>query len=139
MERNTQSDQENIDLLIRRFFAAFDNRGGLTPALEQMTALFAEKAVIVKCAQGECQVYSPAEFARPRVVLLTSGELVGFHEQEESSSTEIAGGLAVRKSRYSKSGHLNGAAYAGSGTKFFQLARLASGWRIAALSWVDDA
>jgi hypothetical protein len=130
--------QEEIDSLIRRFFAAFDNRGGLLPAEEQMTALFAEKAVIAKYLNDECQLYSPEEFAKPRVVLLTGGALVEFHEQEESCTTEIKGGLAARTSRYSKSGRLNGAPYKGTGTKFFQLAKFPAGWRIVALSWIDD-
>jgi hypothetical protein len=34
---------------------------------------------------------------------------------------------------------LEGKPYGGSGTKYFQLARTADGWRVVALSWIDDA
>ena len=51
---------------------------------------------------------------------------------------QIVGGLATRTPRYAKAGLHLGADYAGSGTKFFQLAKFAAGWRIVALSWIDD-
>ena len=78
------------------------------------------------------------EFAEPRVALLGSGALTDFHEWEESSSTQVAGSVAARSSRYAKAGLHNGAAYAGTGTKFFQLARFGPDWRIVALTWIDD-
>ena len=48
--------------------------------------------------------HSPSEFAQPRIALLGSGELVEFHEWEETSSTQIVGQLATRTSRYAKAG-----------------------------------
>lgn len=132
-------DQENIDDLIRAFFSLFDNRGGRVPLQVEITDLFAEKAVIAKHHGGQCELYSPAEFAQPRVALLKSGALIDFHEWEEEFSTHIVGEIAARTSRYAKSGLHNGAPYAGSGTKFFQLAKFARGWRIVALTWIDDA
>jgi len=45
----------------------------------------------------------------------------------------------VRTSRYAKSGVRNGDSFTGTGTKFFQIARMAGGWKIVALSWIDDA
>jgi hypothetical protein len=133
------SDQEHIDDLIRNFFSLFDNRGSRVPLQVEITNLFAEKAVIAKHHGGQCELYSPDEFAGPRVALLTSGALIDFHEWEEESSTQIVGEIAARTSRYAKSGLLNGAPYAGTGTKFFQLAKFARGWRIVALTWLDDA
>jgi hypothetical protein len=70
--------------------------------------------------------------------LLTQGALLHFHEREISSTTQIFDGIATRTSRYSKSGLLDGNDYSGSGTKCFQLVDLGTGWRIAALAWVDD-
>ena len=135
---NDLREQENIDALIQRFFAAFDNRNGKVPRQDLMTELFAERAIIATHHDGHCDLYSPSEFAQPRIALLGSGELVEFHEWEETSSTQIVGELATRTSRYAKAGLHLGAEYAGSGTKFFQLAKFASGWRIVALSWIDD-
>lgn len=133
------SDQLRIDALVGDFFAAFDNRNGRIPTADGLLPLFADKAVVAKHDNGQCALYSPAEFVAPRIALLKSGELTGFHEWEVSETTEILGSLAVRNSRYSKSGLFNAASYSGSGTKRFQLARLSSGWKIVALSWMDDA
>lgn len=132
-------DRAQIDLLIGAFFAAFDNRDGRVPAKDEMVGLFAGKAIVAKHQGGQIELASPEEFAEPRVSLLKSGELIGFHEWEVSAHTEIHGSLAVRSSRYAKSGLYKGAPYAGAGTKFFQLAKVASAWKIVALSWIDDA
>ncbi len=135
---NDSSVQDDIDSLIRCFFAAFDNRNGRTPIFDKVIDLFADKAVIAKHWSGQCEIYSLEEFAMPRVVLLGSGDLTEFHEWEETSSTQIAGGIASRVSRYAKSGLYFGKAYVGTGTKFIQLVRFVYGWRIVALSWIDD-
>jgi hypothetical protein len=135
---NDLREQEDIEALIQRFFAAFDNRNGRVPRQELITELFAERAIIATHRDGQCDLYSPGEFAQPRVDMLRSGDLLEFHEWEETSSTQIVGELATRTSRYAKAGLHLGAEYAGSGTKFFQLAKFASGWRIVALSWIDD-
>jgi hypothetical protein len=132
------SEQDAIDSVIRRFFAVFDNRGARKPVALEVTELFAHRAVIARHHGGHCEFHTPVEFAAPRVALLGSPQMVDFHEWEESSSTEVVGGIATRSSRYAKSGRANGAAYSGRGTKFFQLARLETGWRIVALSWIDD-
>lgn len=135
---NDLQSLQDIDALVHRFFDAFDNRGGRTPAIETITDLFADKAVIATHAAGHCELSTPGEFAAPRVGLLVDGDLVDFHEWEASASTQIVGGIASRVSRYAKSGVLRGDAYAGAGTKFFQIAAVATGWRIVALSWIDD-
>ncbi|MEP6881546.1 MAG: hypothetical protein ABI866_06110 [Dokdonella sp.] len=133
-----QDDRNDIDRLIGDFFAAFDNRGDRTPKQAEMTALFADKAVVAKHEGGICELCSPTEFAAPRVTLLSGGGLTEFHEWEESASTEFAGEIAARTSRYAKAGLYNGAPYGGRGTKFFQLAKVHTGWRIVALTWIDD-
>jgi hypothetical protein len=135
---NDLGEHENIDALIQRFFAAFDNRNARIPRQELITELFAERAIIATHHDGRCELYSPSEFAEPRIALLRSGDLLEFHEWEETSSTQIVGELATRTSRYAKAGLHLGAEYAGRGTKFFQLAKFSSGWRIVALSWIDD-
>src|SRR3954452_14234629 len=99
---NDLGEHENIDALIQRFFAAFDNRNGRVPRQELITELFAERAISVAHHDGQCDLYSPSEFAEPRVALLASGELLEFHEWEETSSTQVVGQLATRTSRYAK-------------------------------------
>jgi hypothetical protein len=128
-----------IDAVIARFFGAFDNRGGRIPSLDELTCLFVPGAIIVRDTGSHCEHYSVPQFAEPRLRLLQSGELVEFHEWETESSTQITGAIAVRTSRYRKQGMLNERPYGGTGQKFFQLGRIASGWRISAVAWTDDA
>jgi hypothetical protein len=90
-------------------------------------------------ASGNCTLLTPEEFIAPRIALLGSGELADFHEWEEAQTTRIMGSLALRSSRYAKSGVRGGIATTGTGTKFFQLAKLSGSWKIVALSWLDDA
>ena len=134
----TPSNPE-IEVLIARFFSAFDNRNGAVPRLRDVTDCFTDKATIVHRTEAGTELYSPAEFASPRIELLTGGTLLGFHEWEVSSATQVFDGIAARISRYRKVGFLNGSEYAGSGTKCFQLAEVGVGWRIASLAWVDES
>lgn len=130
--------QAEIDRLIAGFFAAFDNRNGLKPDLATLLGYFTDK-VVIACASGsEMQIHTAMEFALPRIALLEDGSLVDFHETETSSNTDILGPIATRTSRYRKAGLLNGGAYAGTGTKTFQLVALGTGWRILSLAWIDD-
>ncbi|MFL6592160.1 MAG: hypothetical protein ACJ8GK_05565 [Luteimonas sp.] len=130
--------QAEIDKLVSGFFSVFDNRNGVVPELASLLGYFAEKAVIARSSGLEIQLYTAMGFALPRIELLSGGRLVDFHEAEISSSTTIFGGIAIRTSRYRKAGMLNGSAYAGVGTKSFQLVSLLTGWRIASLAWADD-
>lgn len=129
----------DIDAVIGRFFAAFDNRNGRAPTLAELASLFSAKAVVVNSVGGIAQVSSVEEFAKPRIELLNGGTLRNFHEWETAATTEVFAGIATRTSRYEKSGLQNGSPYDGSGTKLFHLVRLDGGWRISALSWTDDA
>ena len=131
--------QREIDALVAKFFSAFDNRDGATPDLADLVNCFADKAVIVRRSETGAELYTVREFAIPRIKLLTQGGLLHFHEWEISSETQIFNGLAIRASRYRKSGLLDGNDYKGSGTKCFQLVDPGNGWRIAALAWVDDS
>ena len=130
--------QGKIDVLIAKFFSAFDNRDGVTPQLADLINCFADKAIVVRRSDSGTELYTVREFARPRINLLTQGALLHFHQREISSTTQIFDGIATRTSRYSKSGLLDGNDYSGSGIKCFQLVDLSIGWRIASLAWVDD-
>jgi hypothetical protein len=131
-------ENEQIDRLIAGFFAAFDNRNGAKPTLSAILDCFSEKAVIARSGGSGVELFTPLEFAAPRIELLGNGTLLDFHEAEDSCSTSILGNLAIRTSRYHKAGVLQGASYAGAGTKHFQLVSIASGWRILSLTWADD-
>lgn len=126
-----------LDSFIGRFFAAFDNRQGRIPTRAEIDALFLETAVILQHAKGETVVMTVAEFAEPRVALLTSGRLREFSEWETTHSTQMFHPFAIRTSKYGKAGLLDSAPYEGSGTKLFHLVRLNGQWRIASLCWYD--
>jgi hypothetical protein len=132
------TDEEQIDTLIAAFYSTFDNRNGARPTLTDVTDCFADKAVIARRSNVGTDLYTPEEFALPRIALLTGGALLDFHEWEVDATTQVFDGIAVRTSRYSKSGLFNGEDYGGHGTKCFQLVEMSSGWRIASFAWVDD-
>ena len=133
------SDHADVDDLIAAFFGAFDNRHGRIPDRSALARLFAGTAVIAMHVSGTCALLTPEEFIAPRIALLGSGALMDFHEWEEAEETRIIGSLALRSSRYAKSGFRGGARIAGTGSKFFQLAKVSGEWKIVALSWMDDA
>lgn len=127
-----------LDEFIARFFAAFDNRNGRVPAREELDDLFVNGAVILQTVGGKTSVSAVAEFAAPRIALLTSGRLVDFHEWETTSNTQAFANFAIRTSQYAKSGLLDSKTYEGGGTKLFQLVKLDGQWRIASLCWYDS-
>ena len=131
-------DIAQIDTLVGEFFECFDNREGREPATAAMTRLFVKAAAISVHKAGTLELYSPGEFAAPRVQLLTGGTLVGFHEWELQASTRVLGPIATRVSAYAKAGRLDGVDFTGSGTKVFQFVKLDGHWRILALSWFDS-
>ncbi len=126
-----------LDSFIARFFAAFDNRNGRVPTRQELDALFVEGAIILHAAAGATSVLSVAQFAEPRIALLTSGRLLDFHEWETTHSTQWFSQFAIRTSQYEKAGLLDAKPYDGGGTKLFQLAYLDGQWRIASLCWYD--
>ncbi|HSV20504.1 MAG TPA: DUF4440 domain-containing protein [Casimicrobiaceae bacterium] len=130
--------QATIDAFVAHFYSFFDNRGGAMPRLADVMKCFSDKATIVRRSSAGVDLYTVGEFVLPRIELLSAGALLQFHEWETSATTQLFDGIATRTSRYSKSGLLDGRDYSGSGTKCFQLVELDSGWRIAALAWVDD-
>ena len=131
-------DRAAIDLLARRFFAAFTNEGDSVPAVESLSELFIASGVILKATGVEPEVYSVSSFIAPRVRLLTDGTLTDFREEETASRTDILGNVAQRASLYRKSGNLSGSRFEGKGIKFFHFVRTPAGWRISAVIWDDE-
>lgn len=128
-----------IDALAARFFSAFDNRAGRTPTLAALAYFMLPSATVHWTDGGVVKVMSVREFIEPRAALLTEGRLTEFGEWELEQRTDIRGPLAQRWLRYEKRGLLDGQPCGGRGTKTLQLLRRQTGWKIAALSWVDDA
>ena len=134
-------DQPAIDALVGRFFSAFSNRHGLSN-VASIPHLFLPRAVVTEVSAkspGGVEVTNLREFIAPRAELLQGERLVDFEEHETTGQTEIQGRLAHRASRYVKSGRLDGVPFEGAGRKHFELVRTARGWKIAALTWEDDA
>jgi ribosomal-protein-serine acetyltransferase len=99
--------------------------------------LFLPEALII-CRTGELRSFNLEQFIAPRVRLLADGTLTDFAEWELSERTEIFDGIALRSSRYRKSGVLNGARFESQGVKLMQLVRTTAGWRLSSLSWEDE-
>jgi hypothetical protein len=125
------SDQAAIDAVTAAFFSAFTTTKGRAPDLEGLYRLFIPQAVIVNNVASALQVYDLPGFIEPRRSILTDGTLVDFCEWEISEKTAIAGNIAQRLSRYSKSWLASGKEYSGGGTKSIQFVRTAEGWKIA--------
>ncbi|MGQ4375177.1 nuclear transport factor 2 family protein [Streptomyces sp. SAS_267] len=129
--------KNEIDAVTTEFFSAFDNRGGKAADVDRISRLVLPSGVIVKTGP-EFTVYTVDEFIEPRRQLLADGSLVEFSEWETSERTEIAGDIASRFSKYSKSGILDGRRFEGEGTKTIQFVRMSQGWRISAVAWYDE-
>jgi hypothetical protein len=126
-----------IDEAIRTFYAAFDNRGGRTPAVAALREVFLEHGQVTRVSAEGAETWDLEAFIAPREAMLTDGTLVDFHEWEVEAETVVLGAIANRMSRYRKAGVLNAAAYGGEGRKLIQLCRVAGRWRIAAVLWQD--
>jgi hypothetical protein len=132
------SDDPEIEALVRALYDAFDNRDSRMPSADALHALFTNDATITRLKPGHVDVYDRAAFIAPRVALLSGGALREFHEWEVEARTVVLGNIAARSSRYAKLGTLDGAEYKGSGRKLFQLYRNDGKWLISALLWEDD-
>ena len=138
--RDPGDDRAQIDALTGRFLRAFTNRDGAVPTLPALPHYFMLDATVrVADALGTVTTTGLHGFIAPRADLLASGRLADFEEHETDSRTEIQGAIAQRWLRYAKRGTLDGAAFAGGGTKSLQFVRTARDWKIASLVWTDDA
>jgi hypothetical protein len=131
-------DRSSIDALAARMYAAFDNRDGRVPDLDDLRDVFLPGCLVCKTIPGEEQVQTLTEFIARRRPLLTQGRLVGFAERETDARTWICGHVAGRHSLYEKSGVLDGTPFHARGAKQMQFVRIGGRWWIGALAW-DDA
>ena len=138
MNPASATDVAAIDEIARRFFAAFDNRGGNEPDFDDLRSLFIEGAVIVRVANAKPDVMNIDAFIAPREALLTGGSLIDFHEWEEEAQTSVSGDIAWRRCTYRKSGTMNGTPFRGAGMKIMSFARSDTRWYIASVLWQDE-
>ncbi len=75
------SDKRSIDRLTALFFGAFTAREGKVD-LGVINELFIARGTIIKNCGPDPEVYSLQEFIEPREVLLNSGVLTDFTEEE---------------------------------------------------------
>lgn len=133
-------DDAAIDDVVRRFFAAFDQRGPQPPLLPALPRWCTPDATFRRVAADAASggtVEDLRTFVRARAELF-GGTLAEFHEHEVAQRTERHGALASRWSRYAKAGRRAGQPFTGGGHKALHLVRGARGWRIAAVAWQDD-
>jgi hypothetical protein len=131
------NQQSEIDDLVARFYAAFDNRDGRAIGADELRGMFLADARITRVMAGQLDSWTVEEFIAPRAAILTDGTLVGFHEWEIAGETTIFENIAERQSRYRKSGRLRGEPYGGEGRKLISLCRLDGRWRIVSVLWED--
>ncbi len=138
MSGNQESEKQQIDQVVSRFFAVFDNREGRSASLDDLNELFTPGCVIVKTCGAPPVVYSLAEFIAPRQRLLNEGQLVEFSEEEVWERTSIFGSIAQRFCSYRKSGVDSGNRFEARGMKSLQLVNTETGWRICSVVWDDE-
>ena len=132
------SDQEEIQGLVRAFFAAFTSGPDSPARLDTLRSLFLPRAVIVRTCGTDPATYRVEEFIAPREALLSGGSLVDFREWETGGRTDVYGDVAHWFGTYAKEGVMDGEPFTGRGAKSLQLIRTSAGWRISAAAW-DDA
>lgn len=130
------SGDTSVDMVIARFFGAFDNRAGRS-SLDSLAGLLTPDAVFFRVDDEQAQRMTADAFIAPRAALLDGGGLVAFHEYEVSARTFVFGPFALRISRYAKHGQLHGERYEGEGWKGFILVKSEGAWRIGAMGWCD--
>jgi hypothetical protein len=122
-----------LDRSTAMFYSVFTT-AGFDPDAETVQHLFLPSAVIVLGDRGEVPLmYSPSEFIRSRLQLLTSGRLIDFEENEVAERTEMFGGIAYRRSDYRSSGVLDDKVFLRGGSNRIQFLSTPDGWRISAL------
>ena len=132
------ADREEIEGLVRAFFAAFTSGPDSAARLDTLRSLFLPQAVIVRTCGMEPAVYGVEEFIAPREALLSGGGLVDFREWETGGRTDVYGDVAHWFGTYAKQGVMDGEPFTGRGSKSLQLIRTSAGWRISAAAWDDE-
>jgi hypothetical protein len=132
------ADLAELDRLMVDFFDTVSFDAGAAPRYDRLYALFIDRGVLVRCAPGQMQELTVAEFVQSRWEVFHTGKLSRFEERELTHDTVQFGHVAQRWSRYAKAGTLEGAHFHGRGMISTQFVRRAEGWRISAMAWDDE-
>jgi hypothetical protein len=130
---------EELSVLMDRFFRAVSFGAGGTPAYERLHELFTPAGRLVSAVGDVLEDMTVAGFAGPRRALAEAGVLTSFEEVETGAVTESFGKVAHRFSTYEKRGVRDGAAFAARGRIATQFVRTPGGWRITSMAWDDEA
>ena len=135
---STVTDIEEIEGLVRAFFAAFTSGPDTGTRMATLRSILLPEAVITRTCGLDPVVYGVEGFIAPREALLSSGSLVDFKEWPLSGRTDVFGDIAHWFGAYAKSGRQEGAPFSGQGMKSLQFVRTSDGWRISAAAWDDE-
>jgi hypothetical protein len=120
------------------FFRAVSFSHGAKPTYADIFGLFIDSGLLIKNAGPTPEISSVTEFIRPRQVLVDTGQLTEFREEEITAVTEVFGNIAHRFSSYSKSGTQNGTAFRARGMVSTQFVKTPAGWKMSAMAWDDE-
>ncbi len=129
--------QKQIDEAVKVFFSVFDNRSGranITPIYD----LFTDDGRIVKCLGDKPESYPIREFADSRAIILSSGNLTDFYEEEVFGKTDIFGHIAQRISIYRKEGVMSGNHFEAYGVKTMQFVYQDGVYKMYSVTWDDE-
>jgi hypothetical protein len=134
----TIADVAVLDQLTKAFLDAVSFRAGESPSYESIRAVFVDGGRLVRNTGDAPEVDSVDTFIAPRQLLVDSGELTEFREDELGCVTEVFGHVAHRLSGYAKSGVSGGVAFQARGVISTQFALTADGWRMVSMIWDDE-
>lgn len=132
------ADELKINFLTQDFFAVFTNKNNKAPELEKLNSICLPACSIKKSIANTVEQYSLKEFIEPRKKILSNGILKEFEEFEISHQTKVLENIAIRNSKYLKSGYENGNLFQTKGTKKITFQKTNYGWKIAAFEWEDE-
>ena len=135
----TETLKESITAVLTDFFGVFDNRDNREPDWAMLRDLCSERVRIVKCEVDHEQIDDINEFIEPRKAILSSGELIDFHENLIDVEIQSFGRIAHAFVTYRKQGIYQGEPLLGYGKKSIQLLKEKDGWKIFSITWFDES
>lgn len=132
-----QSDELSIAALAGGFFSVFANKDDIEPELNLLKELCIPEVLITNKYGSTVDVFDLDTFINSRQKILTGGMLTEFTEHETEEETKIADGIAIRFSRYEKSGIVYKQRFKMKGHKIFQFVKVQRKWKIASVLWED--
>ncbi|MCW8879364.1 MAG: hypothetical protein OQK51_20100 [Kangiellaceae bacterium] len=136
--KSSKESHDSILKVLNGFFGVFDNRAEREPNWELLRKLCTSGVRIVKCESEHEQVDDLDGFIRPRIEVLSSGELTDFYETMVDAKIHSFGRIAHAFITYKKQGIYQGKPLLGYGKKSIQLLNMAGSWKIHSITWFDE-